>query len=87
METISSFPRAFFLASRFSYDRAADANALFEAAKKQATEENKRILIQETATWCGPCHRLSLFLDRERVWEKDLVLIKSTIAGLAHMNS
>ena len=34
------------------------------------------MLVQETATWCGPCHLLSRFLDGNRVWEKDYIWVK-----------
>ncbi|MCR9235015.1 MAG: thioredoxin, partial [bacterium] len=44
---------------------------------KQAKEQNKRVIVQETATWCGPCRLLSLYLDRERkIWERDYIWIK-----------
>jgi hypothetical protein len=47
------------------------ATRLLLDARERAAAENKRILIQETATWCGPCHRLSRLLDANRSWEKD----------------
>jgi RNA polymerase sigma factor (sigma-70 family) len=54
-----------------------DAEKLLTDALALARKENKRVLVQETATWCGPCWRLSRFLDRHRdVWEKDYVWIK-----------
>ena len=53
-----------------------DARKLLDDALVQAKEQNKRILIQETATWCGPCHLLSGFLDANRVWEKDYIWVK-----------
>ncbi|MBN70355.1 MAG: hypothetical protein CME32_13865 [Gimesia sp.] len=54
-----------------------DANELLETALKQAKEQNKRVIVQETATWCGPCRLLSLYLDRERkIWERDYIWIK-----------
>jgi hypothetical protein len=54
-----------------------DAQELLATALKQAKAENKRIIIQETATWCGPCRLLSRFLDKERmVWERDYIWIK-----------
>jgi RNA polymerase sigma factor (sigma-70 family) len=57
--------------------RRLDAHKLLADALAQAAKENKRVLVQETATWCGPCWHLSRFLDRHReVWEKDYIWIK-----------
>tara|TARA_R110002111_G_scaffold262851_2_gene341834 strand:- start:32587 stop:35607 length:3021 start_codon:yes stop_codon:yes gene_type:complete len=54
-----------------------DAQELLQTALKQAKKENKRIIIQETATWCGPCRLLSRFLVKERkLWERDYLWIK-----------
>ena len=54
-----------------------DANKLLADALAQAKKENKRVIVQETATWCGPCWKLSRFLDQHRdVWEKDYLWIK-----------
>ncbi|QDV48104.1 carboxypeptidase regulatory-like domain-containing protein [Gimesia fumaroli] len=54
-----------------------DAQELLATALKQAKKENKRIIIQETATWCGPCRLLSRFLVKEReLWERDYLWIK-----------
>lgn len=54
-----------------------DAQELLATALKQAKQENKRIIIQETATWCGPCRLLSRFLVKERnLWERDYIWIK-----------
>jgi beta-lactamase regulating signal transducer with metallopeptidase domain len=54
-----------------------DAQQLLSDALARAKTENKRVLIQETATWCGPCWMLSRFLDRHREnWEKDFIWVK-----------
>ena len=54
-----------------------DGRKLFDDALAQAKRENKRLLIDETAVWCGPCHMLAAFLDKNRaVWEKDYLWIK-----------
>ena len=53
-----------------------DAQALLEEALAKAKTENKRVIVQETATWCGPCHRLSGFLKENREWEEDYILVK-----------
>ena len=54
-----------------------DARKLLAEALARARQENKRVLVQETATWCGPCWRLSRFLDQHRgVWERDYIWLK-----------
>ncbi|WP_161604264.1 carboxypeptidase regulatory-like domain-containing protein [Roseiconus nitratireducens] len=53
-----------------------DARKLLEEALVQAEKENKRVIVQETATWCGPCHLLSNFLNEHRDWEADYLWIK-----------
>jgi hypothetical protein len=54
-----------------------DARQLLDEALAEAKAQNKRILVQETATWCAPCLRLSRFLDKHRrTWEKDYIWIK-----------
>ncbi|MCA9169392.1 MAG: thioredoxin family protein, partial [Planctomycetales bacterium] len=53
-----------------------DAQKLLDDALAKATQENKRVLIQETATWCGPCHRLSRLLSHNRQWEQDYIWVK-----------
>lgn len=53
-----------------------DAKRLYQDTLRQAKSEGKHVLVQETATWCGPCHRLSRFLDANRNWEKDYLWIK-----------
>ncbi len=53
-----------------------DARQLLADALARAAKENKRVIVQETATWCGPCHLLSRFLDGHRVWEKDYIWVK-----------
>lgn len=54
-----------------------NAETLLADALAQARRENKRVLLQQTATWCGPCRLLSRFLDGQRsVWEKDYVWVQ-----------
>ncbi len=54
-----------------------DARELLEQALANATESNRRVIVQETATWCGPCHKLADFLERHRnVWDKDYIWIR-----------
>lgn len=54
-----------------------DARQLFKDALAQAKADNKRVFVHETATWCGPCHMLSRFLEANRpAWEKDYIWIK-----------
>jgi protocatechuate 3,4-dioxygenase beta subunit len=52
------------------------AEQQYRAALAKAKAENKRIFIQETATWCGPCHMLTDFLLANPVWEKDYVYLR-----------
>lgn len=53
-----------------------DARELLDDALRRAKEEDKRVIVQETATWCGPCHMLSRLLDANRVWEQDYIWVK-----------
>jgi hypothetical protein len=54
-----------------------DARELLAEALRQAAAENKRVIVQETATWCGPCWSLSRFLDEQRsLWEGDYLWVK-----------
>ena len=53
-----------------------DARKLFDKTLARAEKENKRVIVQETATWCGPCHVLSKHLDEHRDWEADYIWIK-----------
>jgi beta-lactamase regulating signal transducer with metallopeptidase domain len=53
------------------------AKEVLDAALAKAKQENKRLIVQQTATWCGPCWTLSQYLERTRsVWEKDYVWVK-----------
>jgi hypothetical protein len=53
-----------------------DARELLKTTLAQAKKENKRVIVQETATWCGPCHMLSDFLSEHRDWEADYLWVK-----------
>ncbi|MCG8652798.1 MAG: thioredoxin family protein, partial [Pirellulales bacterium] len=54
-----------------------DANKLLQEALARAKSENKRVILQETATWCGPCWMLSRFLDKHRdLWQRDYIWVK-----------
>jgi hypothetical protein len=61
---------------RFHLPQPLDARQLLDEALASALRDDKRVLIQETATWCGPCHQLSRFLSGNRQWEKDFVWVK-----------
>jgi len=53
-----------------------DARQLLDEALATAKRENKCVIVQETATWCGPCYSLSRLLKANRQWEKDYVWVK-----------
>ncbi len=53
-----------------------DAHELLREALAKAARENKRVFIQETATWCGPCQMLNQLLQENRQWEKDYIWVK-----------
>ena len=54
-----------------------DAAEVLQAAQQQAASENKSIFLQETATWCGPCHRLSRFIEQHRtIFDRHFVWVK-----------
>ena len=54
-----------------------NAQTMLDAALKQAAEEGKLVLLQETGPYCGPCVLLSKFLESTRDrWSKDLIWIK-----------
>ncbi|MEZ6016320.1 MAG: thioredoxin family protein [Planctomycetota bacterium] len=46
-------------APRDLYDEAADANVVVAAAVARAARDNKRVLLQWGADWCGWCHLLN----------------------------
>lgn len=53
-----------------------DAQTLLDEALKKAVAENKRVIVQETATWCWPCHQLTRLLLENRQWEQDYIWVK-----------
>lgn len=53
-----------------------DARELLTLALAKAERENKRVLLQETATWCGPCHMLTRWLLANKQWETDYIWLK-----------
>jgi hypothetical protein len=54
-----------------------NAHRLLANALQQAKAQNKRVIVQETATRSDPCLLLSRYLDRERkIWERDYIWIK-----------
>jgi hypothetical protein len=54
-----------------------DARELIKDALAEAVKTNRRVIVQETATWCGPCHLLARYLERQRsIWEKDYLWVR-----------
>ncbi|MBA2115353.1 thioredoxin family protein [Bremerella alba] len=54
-----------------------DGRDLLREALAEAKASNRRVIVQETATWCGPCHMLADYLEKHReTWEKDYILLK-----------
>lgn len=50
------------------YDRTADGTAQIQDALKLAKAENKNVLLQFGANWCGWCHKLhALFKDNAQI--------------------
>lgn len=53
-----------------------DAEEILSEALRQATRENKRVLLQHSGAYCGPCVLLSRFLDEHReLIAKDYIYI------------
>src|SRR5258708_1402284 len=48
------------------YDETADANKQIADAVAQAKKENKRVLLQFGANWCGWCHKLHKLFDTDK---------------------
>jgi thiol-disulfide isomerase/thioredoxin len=63
------------------YDEQADAKAVVASAVERAKKENRRVLVQWGANWCGWCHRLHDLcrsdkdLAKELLYEYDVVLV------------
>jgi hypothetical protein len=54
-----------------------DARELLKNALADAAQSKRRVIVQETATWCGPCHRLADYLEHQRsIWEKDYIWVR-----------
>ena len=54
-----------------------DAEAKWDEAFRQAKEQNKRVWVRTSQRYCGPCFRLSRWIDDHReVIEKDFVVLK-----------
>lgn len=63
------------------YDESADARKVINEALVKARKENRRVLIQWGANWCGWCHLLHETFEKDKdvrkklLYEYDLVLI------------
>jgi hypothetical protein len=54
-----------------------DGEQALAEAFARAQREGKRVFLQETASWCGPCRMLSRFIDRHRdIFDAHYVWIK-----------
>lgn len=53
-----------------------EGRQLLDDALAKAKRENKRVIVEETATWCGPCRLLNRLLEKNRQWEKDYIWVK-----------
>ncbi len=54
-----------------------DARELLDEALAQAMQQDKRVIVQVTATWCGPCHLLANYLEGTReIWSEDFIWVK-----------
>src|SRR5690606_5152591 len=54
-----------------------DAHELLREALVEAATSNRRVIVQETATWCGPCHMVTRYLEKQRsIWEKDYLWVR-----------
>jgi thiol-disulfide isomerase/thioredoxin len=54
-----------------------DAENLLSDALDRARREDKRVIVQETASWCGPCRMLTRFIDRHKaMFDEHFVYIK-----------
>lgn len=62
-----------------------DAAGTLQQARQRAGREGKRIFLQETASWCGPCHMLSRFIEQHRaVFDKHFMWIKIDRDRMTH---
>ncbi len=63
-----------------------DASAAWDAALAEAKRTNRRVWARSSGRYCGPCFRLTRWLDEQRpLLEKDFVLIK--IDGTNDLNA
>jgi thiol-disulfide isomerase/thioredoxin len=54
-----------------------DADKLLTEALERARREGKRVFLQETATWCGPCRLLSEFINKHKtIFDDNYVYLK-----------
>ncbi len=74
------------------YDETADARKAIDAALVKAKRENRRVLIQWGANWCGWCHLLhekfksDPTIARKLMYEYDVVLVNVSEPGTSRFN-
>ena len=62
-----------------------DAQALLDGVLEQAGREGKRIFLQDGSPWCGPCRRLTRFIDERRaIFDKHFVYLKISRPRFTH---
>src|SRR5882724_10462243 len=80
-EPAEALPRAGAPSKEKIYDEGADAKAQIAAAVVRAGKNNRRVLVQWGANWCGWCHLLhetfasDKDIKKELNYEYDLVLV------------
>jgi thiol-disulfide isomerase/thioredoxin len=79
--TLAAFLQKHKLAAR-------DAERMLAEAREQAKTDNKRVFFIASASWCGPCRRLSRFLaEHKDELERYYVFVKIDISRDEHADA